>query len=357
MTNDATAISQSKRNYSALETEHSDHDHFLVFNDESTNYVRPDVTNSEPGLSDFNRGLQLLISYQHEEAVQHFLSCVEKAPNCAFAHALIALCHSPNYNFKGVPYYEASFPRRIKSMNRNKNKINREQSCMTIKKTDNEESKSRDEYFGNKNDEKDDNEPEYSTNFPNQLLSNYHSRLAVEKVNELKKSDHRKKTNRNGKKSPTINSDDFNDSKTRSENEIKEVEVLLINAIRVLNCNPGTNPSQAERVNGYPFAHEMRKVYEQYPNDPEVCYFFVESLMVLNAWKLFDYPSGRPLSAHVNEVKIVLEDSLKKYPHHLGLCHMYVHLCEMSTYPEKALPACDELRTRYVNPWVCDIMF
>lgn len=127
---------------------------------------------------------------------------------------------------------------------------------------------------------------------------------------------------------------------------------MLINAIRSLNQNPGVDPTEAECINGYPYSKAMRELYKAYPDDAEVAYFFIESIMVLHAWNLFDYPTGKPLSDDVPEVKIALEKSLKLHPQHVGLCHMYVHLCEMATYPEKALDACDVLRHRYVMVFV-----
>ena len=54
----------------------------------------------------------LLLSYQHEEAAEYFLLSLEGAPKCALAHAMVAACHSPNYNFNGEAYYETSFPPR-----------------------------------------------------------------------------------------------------------------------------------------------------------------------------------------------------------------------------------------------------
>lgn len=267
-------------------------------------YSRPDVTNAWPGQANFDHGLRFLLSYQHEEAFQYFLLCLENAPDCALAHALVAYTHGPNYNFRGEPYYEASFPR--------KNKV-------------------RDS----------DDDLQFSTSYPNQLVANYHARMAVEKVEELKKKSNRKKINRDGNKSPPTKILDGRYSK-----EVKEVEVMLINAIMILSSKPGIKPSLAEKACGYPFADAMREVYQRFPDDAEVAYFFAESLMVLHAWKLFEYPSARPLSEHVEEVKDVLESALTLHPQHVGLCHLYVHLCEMAPYPEKALPSCDELRTR-----------
>ena len=51
----------------------------------------------------------------------------------------------------------------------------------------------------------------------------------------------------------------------------------------------------------------MRKVYNKYPGDPDIVYFFAEAILVLNAWQLYDYPSGTPLSPDVEEVRDVLE--------------------------------------------------
>ena len=70
--------------------------------------------------------------------------------------------------------------------------------------------------------------------------------------------------------------------------------------------------------------------------------------MVLNAWNLYEYPTGRPLSEDIDEIETVLEQALQLHPRHAGICHLYVHLCEMSSHPEKALSACQSLREEYV---------
>ena len=69
--------------------------------------------------------------------------------------------------------------------------------------------------------------------------------------------------------------------------------------------------------------------------------------MVLNAWHLYEYPSGKPVSPDVVETCRVLETSLRLHPQHAGLCHMYVHLSEMSARPQQALTACQPLRTQF----------
>ena len=64
--------------------------------------------------------------------------------------------------------------------------------------------------------------------------------------------------------------------------------------------------------------------------------------MIPNAWNLYD-KHGLTTSAQVDEAENVLETSLKLHPAHAGLCHLYVHLCEMSPAPDRALKACQVL--------------
>lgn len=53
------------------------------------------------------------------------------------------------------------------------------------------------------------------------------------------------------------------------------------------------------------------------------------------------------MSPDVEETRRVLEHSLYLHPDHAGLCHMFVHLSEMSPHPEKALRACRSLRSNF----------
>jgi hypothetical protein len=63
--------------------------------------------------------------------------------------------------------------------------------------------------------------------------------------------------------------------------------------------------------------------------------------------RFFLAAAGKPLSPDVVETRDVLERTLALHPHHAGLCHMYVHLSEMSAYPEKALEFCRPLRSEF----------
>lgn len=129
--------------------------------------------------------------------------------------------------------------------------------------------------------------------------------------------------------------------------ETTEKERGILSAVHNCCKNVGVESSMSEKLIGRPFAHEMKALYAKYNDDAEIAYIYLESLMVLNAWKLYKFPHGVPDSPDVDEIVTVIEMALSKHPNHAGLCHLYVHLCEMSSNPEKALPACNVLRTRF----------
>ncbi len=93
---------------------------------------------------------------------------------------------------------------------------------------------------------------------------------------------------------------------------------------------------------------EMRKVFEAYPGDLDVRSVFVESIMNETPWKMWDLPTGRPApDAGTVEAISALEDAFDTIPaswDHPGLLHLYVHLMEMSPFPQRALRAGDRLR-------------
>lgn len=96
------------------------------------------------------------------------------------------------------------------------------------------------------------------------------------------------------------------------------------------------------------YTREMRKVFEACPDDLEVRAIFAESIMNETPWKMWDLQSGQPAEgAGTVECKAVLEDALNNIPaswDHPGLLHLYVHLMEMSPFPQRAMRAGDRLR-------------
>ena len=99
------------------------------------------------------------------------------------------------------------------------------------------------------------------------------------------------------------------------------------------------------------YADAMREVSKNFADDWDVSTLFVESMMNLTPWQMWDPRSGEPVEgACTLECREVLELAMAKVEaagqaRHPGLLHLYVHLMEMSPVPEVALKAADELRS------------
>ncbi|GKY96227.1 hypothetical protein MPSEU_000582600 [Mayamaea pseudoterrestris] len=257
-------------------------------------YVRKNVTNLDSDSTArayFDLGLRLMFAYQHELAANCFMATVQLAPFCALAHGLIALCHGPNYNFKGEPYYESSFRPNEAGAD--------DASCI----------------------------------FPSQHVASRHSKAAMQVIDSSRDT-HQRQPDESGAVRP---------------NMISESEMQWLQAIHILTSQPGVDPLQATQVVGHGYANAMRLVHQAYPDDADIAFYFAEALMVLNAWRLYEYPSGEPLSPDVDEIRNVLENMLARseHAHHAGLCHLYVHLMEMSAQPELAFLASASLRHEF----------
>ena len=390
----------------------------------------------------FDLGLRLLFAYQHEQACKLFLACLGESPDCAMAHGMVALCHSPNYNFKGEAYYDSTdHPEQLyldDIVSRSRaatpaggggiggigGDCGPEEGRITaqIAALD-----------------------EMMNVFPSQQVASKHARAAIDKVEQLAKTDKGRKRSagavdgergntavgdgggtaasergdrRAGDTSRTrsigrVRDDDesmnrsqcssvimedaqdgndfgggsasassscvrssdmvhivmedaddidtcgdhdgpaaappssFRQALTYSSSQpISQTEAEILKAIGILCAHPGIDPALSTETVSRPYANAMREVYMKHPGDAEVAYFFVESLMVINAWSLYEYPTGRPLTEDIAEIRDVLERSLRLHPYHAGLCHLFVHLSEMSDNPRQALSACRPLRTR-----------
>jgi tetratricopeptide (TPR) repeat protein len=96
------------------------------------------------------------------------------------------------------------------------------------------------------------------------------------------------------------------------------------------------------------FAQAMRQAYAAHPDDLEVASIFAEAIMNVTPWKMWDLKSGDSAAgAGTAEARRVLEHALESPAawDHPGILHLYVHLMEMSPFPERALKAGDRLRT------------
>jgi tetratricopeptide (TPR) repeat protein len=97
------------------------------------------------------------------------------------------------------------------------------------------------------------------------------------------------------------------------------------------------------------FTNAMRDMSAAYPDDLDVQSVFAEAIMNETPWQMWDLKTGDVAEcAGTAEARDVLERCFRDIPaswDHPGLLHLYVHLMEMSPFPELALRAGDRLRT------------
>ena len=100
------------------------------------------------------------------------------------------------------------------------------------------------------------------------------------------------------------------------------------------------------------FANAMAPLYVKYTGNLDVAALYVESLMNLNAWELWNKntKTGEITAADDNTLLLikVMENAFENVEGakvHPALCHLYCHALELSPFPERALPAADVLRT------------
>jgi tetratricopeptide (TPR) repeat protein len=87
------------------------------------------------------------------------------------------------------------------------------------------------------------------------------------------------------------------------------------------------------------YAEAMRAVHERFPKDLEVGTLYGEALFVMEPRR-----GSRDISApNVQRILRAFEDVLTINPTHLGACHLYIHLTEATTEPERAEKCADAI--------------
>jgi tetratricopeptide (TPR) repeat protein len=112
---------------------------------------------------------------------------------------------------------------------------------------------------------------------------------------------------------------------------------------------PQRTPIDAQEPWNDAFADKMREVYRRFPKDLDVTTIFVEAILNRTPWKMWNLKTGDVAEgAGTVEARSALERAMqddRAAMRHPGILHLYVHLMEMSPFPELALRAGDVLRT------------
>lgn len=81
------------------------------------------------------------------------------------------------------------------------------------------------------------------------------------------------------------------------------------------------------------YSKAMKALAGKYPEDLDIAALYVESIMDLHPWDLYD-KSGQP-KEWTPEIEALLQKILKVNPKHIGANHFYIHAVESSNSPER----------------------
>ncbi len=111
---------------------------------------------------------------------------------------------------------------------------------------------------------------------------------------------------------------------------------------------PRRDPIEDQKPWNVDFMNAMRVAYQAHLDDLDVACIFVEAIMNVTPWQMWDLRKGTVAEgAATAEAEAVLNKCFKSAAawQHPGLLHLHVHLMEMSPHPERALKTGDVLRT------------
>jgi tetratricopeptide (TPR) repeat protein len=118
-----------------------------------------------------------------------------------------------------------------------------------------------------------------------------------------------------------------------------DLERALIEALAVRYApEPVADRSPLDKA----FAEAMGKVYQRFPDDPNVAVLYAESLMDLHPWNYWtDDDKAQPWTP---AIETVLEKVVAEHPAHPHGHHLYIHLMENSPTPEVTIRSADLIR-------------
>lgn len=101
--------------------------------------------------------------------------------------------------------------------------------------------------------------------------------------------------------------------------------------------------TEQRTANDKAYAEAMREVHQRFPDDQDIAMLYVESMMDLRPWGYW-MRDGTPHEGTA-EIVALTEEVMRRNPKHPGALHMYIHLMEPTSTPERAEKAADTLLT------------
>jgi tetratricopeptide (TPR) repeat protein len=148
---------------------------------------------------------------------------------------------------------------------------------------------------------------------------------------------------------PHINMDGDGDYLPKEGNEaIQKAVALSASApeqeralIAAMSTRFSIDPKAGEKQLSIAYRQAMAAFVRNYPDDLDAKTLYAESIMCLSRWDYWE-PDGKP-KRDTDEFVAVLEEVLRREPHHIGANHYYIHAVEASPTPERALPSAARL--------------
>lgn len=112
--------------------------------------------------------------------------------------------------------------------------------------------------------------------------------------------------------------------------------------IKALATRYGPDASSKPGPYNKAFATAMLEVQAQYPDDPEIAVITADAIMNERPWIYWEADGRTPAGRNDQGIALV-EQVLAQDAKHPGAIHLYIHLVEASTTPERAEPFADTL--------------
>ncbi|CBX95841.1 similar to TPR domain protein [Plenodomus lingam JN3] len=128
--------------------------------------------------------------------------------------------------------------------------------------------------------------------------------------------------------------------------DFEPMERALLTALATRFPPDVNTPGEKMSAFDYAYAEAMKKVYEEYGDDPDVATLYADSVMCTRPRQLWNLDTGEPTGDDVVAARHALEKAMASASgrENPGTCHLYIHMMEMTLTPELALPAANRLR-------------
>lgn len=108
------------------------------------------------------------------------------------------------------------------------------------------------------------------------------------------------------------------------------------------NADPSDQEDPGRRILDQNYANAMGAVHRRFPDDDDIAVMFAEAMMNLSPWDYWEADAKTP-KGRTFEIVSLLEEVLARNPDHAAAIHLYIHIVEASSTPERAEKHADRL--------------